>query len=263
MRWLTAMLPVLAVATQAVAQTPSSAFSPGEQATYQVHYLGLPAGSAQITVGSEIQQWGKPVWPIVMLAKTDSLLAVYPLKDRFVSYWDQSAQRSIGNELFAEENHKRRRLRVQLDHAGKSATVLKQKEGQPADQSVQPIDPGAADITAATFAIRNQRLEVGRTFEFPVFTGSKSFVLRATVEAKQPLRLSLGEREVYRVRAQTNFSGSFQSKRDVVAYFTADDAHVPVRIDCEFLLGTVKAELVDYKPGITLADARSGGLRFQ
>ena len=103
-----------------------SAFGPGEQTTYNIEYLGLRAGTAQITVGAEMQQWGQPVWPIVAIARTDSLFSIYPVKDKFISYWSSVAQRCVGSELVADENNTRRRQRVRFDHTSKVATVIKQ-----------------------------------------------------------------------------------------------------------------------------------------
>ena len=51
-----------------------SAFGPGEQTTYKVEYLGMHAGSAQITVGAETFQWGQTVLPIVTLARSEKML---------------------------------------------------------------------------------------------------------------------------------------------------------------------------------------------
>src|SRR3954465_8173949 len=46
---------------------------PGGQSTFKVSCPGMSAGTAQITVGAETNQWGAQVWPIVTLANTESL----------------------------------------------------------------------------------------------------------------------------------------------------------------------------------------------
>jgi hypothetical protein len=46
--------------------------------------------------------------------------------------------------------------------------------------------------------------------------------------------------------------GKFQSKHDMVAYFTDDALHLPVRIEADFVLGTITAELTGYAPGRTV-----------
>jgi hypothetical protein len=242
---------VVAGGARAEEEERAKAFSPGEQCTYTVKYLGVSAGTAQVTVGSEMEQWGRPVWPIVTVARTD--LVFYPIKDRFVTYWDTASQRTLGSDLFADENRKRRRQKMRLDHAAGTATVVKQKEGEPENESVLEIEPGSGDIAAAVFALRNKPLAEGREFELPVVTGTKSFRLKAKVEGRRALGTSLGEREVFKVRVQTEFAGKFQSKRDIFAYITTDESHLPVRIEAEFVLGALIADLTQYQPGSSLA----------
>ena len=75
----------------------ASAFLPGERAAYKVHFLGMPAGEARIQVGAPTRQWGTEVWPIVTDARSDSAVAFFfPVRDRFVTYWDYASSRSIG-----------------------------------------------------------------------------------------------------------------------------------------------------------------------
>ncbi|MBI3184770.1 MAG: DUF3108 domain-containing protein [Myxococcales bacterium] len=229
-----------------------SAFGPGEQATYRVHYLGLAAGTAQVTVGAEMKMWGKQVWPIVTLARTESVAAVYPIRDKFVTYWDPAVSRTIGSDLYADENRKKRRQRIKLNGDG-VAEVIKQREGQDEVLERHEVDPMAFDIASAALALRSRELSVGQEHELPVFTGAKSFVLRAKVESKESLQTSLGEREVFKVRASTEFSGKLAAKQDTIVYLTTDPTHLLVRMEAEFLIGSLVAELTDYKPGRTLA----------
>ena len=235
--------------------TGVSAFGPGEQASYRVHYLGMTAGSAQVTVGAPMRQWGKDVWPIVSLAKSDAVAGVWPVKDKYVSYWDFNSQRVLGSDMHEDQNHKRRRVRVKLSDDGKSAQVVKQKEGEAATERNLDVLEGALDVTGATFALRNRALEVGQEYAYPVFTGSKSFLMKAKVEAKETLATAKGRQEVFRLRVSTDFSGSLASKRDMVAWLTADARHLPVRIEAELSLGSIVAELQDYQQGKTFTPA--------
>jgi uncharacterized protein DUF3108 len=244
----------LAAAALALAGEPQAlAFGPGEQAKYRVEYLGMTAGTATVTVGSETTQWGMGVLPIVSVAQSDPKLVFYPIHDKFVTYWDPATARSIGSDLFADENGKRRRQRIKLDHQAGSATVTKQKDGGEPQESTQEIQPGTADVAAATFLMRSQDLHDGAEFNVPIFTGVKTFVMHAKVEGRMTLQTPVGDREVYKIRTQTDFSGKFQSKKDMFAYLTTDPTHVPVRIEAEFLLGNIVAELTEYHEGRALA----------
>ena len=123
-----ALAAVLLVSGAAAAQ-PSSAFGPGEQTTYKVQYLGVTAGTATVTVGGPTTQWGKQVWPIVSVAKSDPDVGVWPIRDKFVTYWESASGRILGSDFFADENKKRRRQRIKMDADLKGATVIRQKEG--------------------------------------------------------------------------------------------------------------------------------------
>ena len=69
----------------------------------------------------------------------------------------------------------------------------------------------------------------------------------------------LGEQEVWKTRVHTDFSGKLAAKRDMFAYFTTDEHHVLSRIDADFLLGTITAELTDFQPGMQMGANGKGG----
>jgi len=135
----------------------------------------------------------------------------------------------------------------------RTAHVIRQHEGAQPVEATHELPEGSMDLASATFALRNRGIAEGQEYTYPVFTGRKSFMLRAKVEGRQPLRTVMGEREVFRVKLQTDFSEKLQTKRDIVAYFTTDSSHVPVRIEAEFVLGSIVADLAEYKPGRLMA----------
>lgn len=252
-RFLGVVLSGVLMSGLALAQQAQSAFGPGEQASYRVRYLGIPAGSAQVTVGAPMEQWGQRVWPIVATAKSDALLGVWPIRSRFVTYWDSDGQRVVGSELNSEENKKRRRQRIKLMDNGKRAEVIKQKESEAPRESTHELPEGTLDMAGATFALRNRALVVGEEYTYPVFTGRKSFTFRARVEAKERIETSLGELEAFKLRISTEFDGNLASKRDMLAWVTADARRLPVRIEADFVLGTVVAEITQFKQGREVA----------
>jgi hypothetical protein len=247
------LLSGLLVSSVAMAQETGKAFGPGEQAIYRVQYLGVTAGTAQVTVGAPMKQWGAEVVPIVSVAKSDpSIGGVWPIKDKFVTYWHAESQRSLGSDFFSDQNNKRRRQRIQMKDS-RTAHVIRQKEGEKPVEATHELPEGAMDLAGATFALRNRGIADGQEYSYPVFTGRKSFMLRAKVDGRQMLKTVLGEREVFRVKLQTDFSDRLQTKRDIVAYFTTDSSHVPVRVEAEFVLGSIVADLSEYKQGRMLA----------
>jgi len=244
-----ALATVLSASAWGGPEPVNSSFGPGEQMTYEVSYFGILAGTVQVTVGSEVTKDSTRVWPIVIVAQSSSFLTFYPVHDKFVTYWDPRAQRSLVNELVIDENHKRSFQLVRLNDQTHIASVTKQRAGESEIRLTQAIAPGALDMAAATYALRNHPLSVGAELQIPVFTGKKSFVLKALVESKGNLHTAAGDREAFKVRVQTEFTGKLRSKNDMHAYFSTDNRHVLLRVEAELLLGTVHGELIEFKPG--------------
>ena len=234
------------------AATPTP-FSPGEEMVFQIEALGMNAGKARLSVGTTADRDGVPSWPIVIQAKTDSIFdAVYSVKDKFVTWWHPETGRVVGADFYADENGKRHRSRSRLDHAAGKAEVKREKASGKRTVESYDIPPGAYDIAGAVMALRGRELKVGDVEEISVFTGRKVFALRCRVTGTDRVKTAAGSFDAVVSQIELGFDGQFASKRDVKAWFSADERHLPLKIEAEFLLGSVVGELVDYRKGVSL-----------
>ncbi|MGV3623427.1 MAG: DUF3108 domain-containing protein [Archangium sp.] len=226
-----------------------SVFGPGEQTEYEVSYLGLVAGRAQLTVGWPTEQFGHDVWPLVCIGETTSFGSVFPVKDRFISYWDPSARRTLGADFFVNENRKKRKEHYEYDFPNNQAIVTRQLEGQAPYEIRYDIEEGTLDLAAAGFGLRNEKLVVGAVHEMPVFLGNRYYKMQATVVGRETLKTQLGDLEVYRVTVNGAFSGKLATKGLMTLFYTADEKQLPVRAEAEFLLGKIRLDAVKYAQG--------------
>lgn len=252
----------LAMLLAPVAAADTTAFSPGEQVLYRASYLGIPAGNIQVTVGSEYPDH-PGVWPILGLGRSDIGLFFFPIHDKMVIQWDAERAQTLGLEMWTDENHKRQHLKISFDPAEPKATMVSQWEGQPPVQQEVVVAPGATDVASALYVLRTRALEPGTEFVVPVVTPKKLFPMRVVVERRERLQTPLGPQATVRVRLTTDFTGRLSQKKDLIVYFTDDEAHLPVRIEADLVLGTVIGEAVEYHSGMRLpahskAAARTG-----
>ena len=239
----------LLIAATALAGGPTSVFGPGEQTTYEVSYMGIRAGRAELTVGWGMEQFGHQVWPLVCVAETTDLAAIYPIKDRFITYWDPLQRRTLGADFYARENKFRVKERYAYDFEAGQATVTRESPGWPTTERHFDIEQGTVDLAAAGFSLRNLPLVVGAVHELPIFTGLKLFKMQATVVSKEMLSTALGELEVYRVTVNGDFSGKLATQGLMTLFYTADEKQLPVLAEAKLLLGHVRIEAVKYAPG--------------
>lgn len=227
----------------------TTAFGPGEQTTYVVRFLGVTAGEAQVTVGWPIERFGRVVWPLVCVGRTTSLAELYPIRDRFVSYWDPATGEALGADFLAEENRQRRIERFRYDFVALEALTTKQLVGKAPREGRYAIEPGAMDLASAAFRLRVSRLEVGQVIDRPIFTGTKLYHMKASVVGAEKLETMFGHIDVYRVTVNGEFNGKLETRGLITLFYTADDKQLPVRAEAEFLLGRVVLEAVQYEPG--------------
>ncbi|MFN7132435.1 MAG: DUF3108 domain-containing protein [Myxococcales bacterium] len=225
------------------------ASGPGEAFNYDCEYLGITVGRAQISVGGRTDVSGEKVLPLVVFAKTDPMFVLFPIKDKYVSWWNPEKKLSLGTDLNADEGRKRRKERHRFDRANGKATVTRDREGQPREEVVYDTDVNAQDILAAFFTLRERQLNVGDVEELPVFTGKRTFMMRAQVDKKETIKVPAGTFETKSIRVSVQFSGKLESKRDIVINVTDDGRNMPVRISADLLLGSVEARLTSFEKG--------------
>jgi hypothetical protein len=224
-----------------------SAFGPGEQSNFVVSYAGVEAGEFQLTVGMLMKREDREVWPILCIAKTD--IPIYTINDKYVAYWDPRAQEHVGSDFWIDENKKKRREHVSMKRADGKAVVKRANQGEPLHDVVYDVNPQALDVATATMWLRNIPLHVGEKYERPVFTGAVAFTMTAEVLEKTKITTKLGEREVFKIAVFTQFAGQLAQKSNLTAYLSADKLQAVVRVEAEFLLGHITADLVSFEAG--------------
>ncbi len=235
------------------AASPSSkpAFSPAETLSFECRYLGIPVGKARILVGSPTYLDNQTIWPITGIGKTNALFALYPIRDKFTTWWNPSKHLTTGNDLLAVEKHTRRRERVRFHRNNATATTIHEKEGEKKKEYQHSVPPSAQDLLAAIFMLREQRLAIGDQVEIPIFTGRRLFTLKARADRKEEIEVPAGKFNTVVLRIQVEFSGKLASKRDLNLYLTDDFRHLPVRLDAEFIVGSLVADLASYRKGVS------------
>lgn len=245
----TAPVPAAPAAQAPAVDLKSLPFQPSESLVFDVSYLGIPVGSLDLIVGSRTKADGVEVWPVIGAAKTVPAFVFFPVKDRYISLFNPVTKLSVSNELLANENKKVRRERVKFDRAANRATIRKDGGGKASSEKVMDIPPEAQDLLAMLYLIRTKPLKDGDVYESPIFTGHRSFVMKATVMGNETLKLKAGTFNTKRLHIEVAFSGKLGSKREVRIFFTDDAHHMPVRVDAEFFIGTLLADLVSYSLG--------------
>lgn len=183
---------------------------------------------------------------VVRTWSTGSLGRLFPVRDRFVSWWNPATRLAVQSRLDALEKGESRRLRIRFRRypGGAALAEVESEDRHGSKRLVSTIDAKAQDVVAAVFWLRCQTLRPGERFSVPVFTGKKSWRLGADVVGVATLETPLGAFPCVHLKLRTSFEGNLTSLSDLDAWFSADARHLPVRLDASLLLGRLQAELI-------------------
>lgn len=239
-------------------------FGPGEHFLYEIQYLGLTAGTVDITLGKVEERGGHRVMPIVSFANTVNAFALYPIHDKFVSLLDVDALRTSASDLHATQGTRRWEEQLRFDHQRGTLQVRRESRGVQ-ESSALPMQPGSVDVAGMFLALRARLSHAAARLSVPVATDARSFEAQLALGPRRSVDAgALGTREVVDTSLTTQFSGKLETRAPMQVLYTADARHLPVQASAEFLLGHVVARLVQYQPGSELsvpcaAAARDGG----
>jgi hypothetical protein len=91
-------------------------------------------------------------------------------------------------------------------------------------------------------------LTVGDTSRFSAVSGKKRYELKVLVHGKEEIKTSaLGKVNTIKVEPVLDGDGIFNSKGRIFIWLTDDDRRIPVLMQCEIALGSIKAKLTKVK----------------
>lgn len=111
-----------------------------------------------------------------------------------------------------------------------------------ADTSVT-IDGLEHSIMSAFYLVRSLPLKEGTTSRFAAVSGEKRYELKVIVHKREKIKTDLGEFNTVKVEPVLDGDGIFKSSGRIFIWFTDDEKRLPVLMQCEIKLGSIKAEL--------------------
>jgi hypothetical protein len=237
---------------------PSWPFAPGEHLVYSVTALGIFGGTGELDVGRAAVVGGIPAWPIVARSRTEGVMdKLYPVHDRFVSWFDFAHGESVQTDLLTNEGSQHQSLIWQFIRITKPGTSerettvkIQKTDAKGTISWTLPVEPDAIDAIAATYWLRSRPLHLGDVESHPVFSGNAQWIMKAEVVGQMAIQTPAGTFPAVLVHMATYFGGKLTAHRSVDFYFSDDRRHLPLRSEAALRLGTLRADLVHFEPGL-------------
>lgn len=232
------------------AQT-NKVFDTNEYFKFRIGYGILNAGVATLTLSDTVVN-GTPLYHAKGFGYTTGAAKFFfRVEDDYQSY-------------FEKKEVKPHRFIRKIDEGGytknqegffnyKNNTVLV-KDYEKKKEDTYPIHREVQDIVSSFYYLRKHprinSLKTGESIEIDMFFDGEIFTFKLKYLGNEKLKTKFGTLETMKFQPYVQAGRVFKAKESLTVWVTADENKVPIRIRASLLVGSLKAELEDYK-GLT------------
>lgn len=220
----------------------------GERLEFELRWGFITAGYATLEV--KPRKDGKTEF-LTFATANKTVNKFYPVYDTVYTLVNN---KGLMTDIFRKSLHEGKfhnKSLIKFDRNGKKAVLsdtvfkdpVKHTVKRSADTSVT-IDGLEHCIMSAFYLVRTMPLKVGETSRFSAVSGKKRYELKVIIHGRETIETDLGTFKTVKVEPVLDGDGIFNSKGRIFIWFTDDEKRIPVLMECEIALGSIKAKLI-------------------
>jgi hypothetical protein len=220
----------------------NNAFTYGEKLTYRVHYGFINAGNIDMQVkDNPVNINGRYAYHIDGFGTSRSGFDwMFKVRDHFESYLDTQGILPLQFVKSQKEGGYEDTDFVIFDHKLKKYFSKKGTKTTPID--IQDVLSVA--YYARTLDVKNA--PVGTEFTLNVYLDNEIYPLTFKVDGREVITTDVGKINAIRIIPQVVDGRVFKDKNALKVWVSDDENKVPLRIQAEILVGSIKADITSY-----------------
>jgi len=217
------------------------AFGVAETLWYDIGWQSIVAGYGTMVVHEPIDTAGRLCFPVISTVKSTPFFSTfYKVDDSALSMIDVRELFPIRFEKYLREGKYRSDRTASFDpKAGLAYT--------PTDTFAVP--PYIQDALSLLYYTRALDLQPGTDFEVPNYSGKEVYTLTVRVLHRERIKVKAGVFNTIAVEPLLQAAGLFKHEGKLTVWLTDDGLHLPVLMKSKVLVGSIVAELTDYRLG--------------
>ncbi|MBJ7882261.1 DUF3108 domain-containing protein [Gelidibacter salicanalis] len=248
MKKLTLIIALFFVILSASAQE-KYAFQEGEWFKFKMSYSGfLKAGNATLEV-KESKLNGKEVFHVVGKGWTSGAIRwFFKVKDRYESYFDKHTGMPYKFIREIDEGGHTKDIEIEFDHKASLAHVNNKKEKK---KETFTIEKNVQDMVSAFYYLRNNyntnAIKEGDVVSLNMFFDEENYNFRLKFLGREDLNTTFGTIKTLKFRPYVMAGRVFKEKESLTLWVSADDNKIPLRIQADLAVGSLRADLEAFK----------------
>jgi hypothetical protein len=228
-----------------------SAFAAGERLIFDVGFSFITAGEAAFEVFNADSIAGRQCYRIVFTVKSlPSFSWIYKVEDRYQTILDAQGIFPWNFEQHVREGSYRRDFTAQFDQLNGVAR---------AEGKTYPVPPYVLDAVSAFYYVRTMdfsQSRVGQKYILHNFFRDTTYQLAVKFLGRQKISVDAGDFNTIIVEPLMQEGGLFKSNGRVLIWLTDDERKIPVKVSTKVIVGSIDAELREYRGVILPINAK-------
>ena len=237
--------------SQRIGKLPTYPFSPGEKISYKVNYSIFTVGKAEVILSPVIYKMaGKKYYRLDINGKTAGAAhLVTEVNDNWGALLDTTSLLSHRSWRNLAEGRYRRREFVDYDHVnGKlNVNVIDNNTGRLKEPKLYEIKHSPTHDMISGYLwlrmINYENLEKGDTIQVYGFLEDTFYDLKILYMGKEEINTRLGSIMTHKLVPIMPKNGLFSGENSIIAWLSADELRIPVRIHAKMFIGHVGCEI--------------------
>lgn len=248
---MTMVLPANVLAGEPNLPVVEAPWMKGERLEFNLSWGPITAGTATLEVKKAPD--GKTEF-YTMAHDKGAFKRLYPVAD---TIYTRVRNKGLMTEVFRKTLHEggyHNKSVIRFDRKGEKAWLSDTVFTDPVKRTVKrsadtvvTIKGMEHSIMSAFYLVRTMPLTVGETSKFSAVSGKKRYELKVITHGREKLKTVLGEVNTVKVEPVLDGDGIFVSKGRIFIWLTDDERRIPVLMECEITLGSIKAKLISAK----------------
>ena len=224
----------------------------GERLEFDLCWGPITAGSATLEV--KPVKDGKTEF-LSFATGNKTINKIYPVND---TIYTRVRNKGLMTEVFRKRLHEgtfHNTSVIRFDRKGDKAwlsdtvfTDMRTRKVKRSADTAVAIKGMEHSIMSAFYLVRTLPLTVGDTSRFSAVSGKKRYELKVLVHGREEIKTAaLGTVKTVKVEPVLDGDGIFVSKGRIFIWLTDDERRIPVLMQCEIALGSIKAKLMKIK----------------
>lgn len=240
------------VAKDSLRTVKNESFSGGELLKYKIHYGPITAGEAVIDVSPKLHRLNNRVtYKATVSGRTTSSFDLFiRIRDTWQTYMDTAAIIPHRSYKSIEEGSYRKSETVDFNHYNNTAVVSLKRKSDPRKTTTHTIEDNAQDIVSGFYFLRTinyDNMREGEKFVIPGFMDEENFKMEVTFRGRETVDTKAGKIKAIKLVPTMPENKMFNGKNAITVYISDDKNKVPVLIQANMFVGSVKVDLYDYK----------------